>query len=164
MRTGRLFPASVVWAALFLPVFLAVVSCAAPPSEPPPPSMNSEGTGGEFHSQDPGSIERFETQEACERAGGRWEQLGMIGVGCNLPTSDGGMPCGDTNECEGLCLPADPRIMMDDGLGHQVPDQDYLQEANQSDIPIEGVCSAFESQFGCIIIIEDGSYVEICID
>jgi hypothetical protein len=62
-----------------------------------------------------------QTQQSCESAGGRWEQLGILGTGCNLPTSDGGEPCGTYQVCTGLCLPTDPQTMKDDGAGLACP-------------------------------------------
>jgi hypothetical protein len=55
-----------------------------------------------------------ETQEDCENAGGSWEQLGMIGMGCNMPTTDAGQPCDDIQQCQGFCLATDPNMVQTD--------------------------------------------------
>jgi hypothetical protein len=89
---------------------------------------------------------RRTTQAAqCLRQGGRWEVLGFSGPGCNLPTSDDGKPCSDSQECEGLCL-ADK------------------EEINANGVDLPGVCSAWQSTFGCQVVVENGKVVEICID
>jgi hypothetical protein len=81
----------------------------------------------------------------CLRQGGRWEVLGFSGPGCNLPTSDGGKPCSDSRECEGLCL-----------ADHE--------EINANGVDLPGSCSDWQSTFGCQEVIENGKVVEICID
>jgi hypothetical protein len=90
--------------------------------------------------------------------------LGLSGPGCNLPTSDGGKPCVDSRECTGLCLADDDEIMMDNGQGILVPDQDLIDEMNARGEELHGVCSAWQSTFGCHVVVEKGKFVEICID
>ncbi len=43
-------------------------------------------------------------EQDCLDAGGRWEDWGDVGQeACNLPTSDAGRPCSDSQECESYC-------------------------------------------------------------
>jgi len=45
------------------------------------------------------------TREACLAAGGAWDDVAGRGHvhGCNLPTTDAGKACTDSQECEGAC-------------------------------------------------------------
>lgn len=105
-----------------------------------------------------------QTQQSCESAGGRWEQLGILGTGCNLPTSDGGEPCGTDQVCTGLCLPTDPQTMKDDGAGFLTPNSEYIQQVNESGRDVKGMCSEWRLKFGCLVVVESGQLMEICID
>jgi hypothetical protein len=108
---------------------------------------------------------RRTTQAAqCLQQGGRWEVLGFSGAGCNLPTLDGGKPCSDSRECEGLCLVDNEEIMVDNGQGFLVPDPDLIDEINAKGIELHGICADWQSTFGCQLVVENGKYVEICID
>jgi hypothetical protein len=109
-------------------------------------------------------IPQLETQEDCETAGGSWEQLGMIGMGCNMPTIDGGQPCDDIKQCQGFCLATDPNMVQTDASGHQSPDHEYIERVNQSGEKLEGVCASWVSTFGCSVILDAGRYVVICVD
>lgn len=107
---------------------------------------------------------RPQSQAERERAGGRWQQLGLIGMGCNLPASDGGQPCAIMQDCQGLCLPDDPRVMTEAEAGRQVPNAEYIEQVNESGQEIQGVCSDWLSIFGCVVVVDAGKYQEICID
>lgn len=139
-------------------LLLIAAACTWMPMEPESSSPTAEPTGTVSSSSWP------QSQEACEEAGGRWQQLGLIGVGCNLPTTDGGQPCDTVQDCQGLCLPDDPNTMNESESGVQIPDTDYIQQVNESGRGIEGVCSQWQSTFGCIVVVEAGRYEEICID
>lgn len=84
----------------------------------------------------------------CLASGGRWEVLGFSGPGCNLPTSDGGQACQDSEDCESVCL-ADPKLVMTD-------DDPGEEQA--------GFCSPWKENFGCQVWVEEGRFVEICVD
>jgi hypothetical protein len=91
------------------------------------------------------TFQLFDMIAECEEQGGRWEVLGFSGPGCNLPSSDGGKSCTDIKDCEGLCL-ADN------------------EDTNAQGDELMGVCSEWQSNFGCHEILEKGRIVEICID
>lgn len=110
------------------------------------------------------TIRRTDEAAQCLRQGGRWEVLGFSGPGCNLPTSDGGKPCSDSRVCEGLCLVDNEEIMVDNGQGILVPDPDLIEEMNARGVELQGKCSAWQSTFGCHVVVEHGRYVEMCID
>jgi hypothetical protein len=110
------------------------------------------------------TFRRTDQAAQCLRQGGRWEVLGFSGPGCNLPTSDGGKPCSDNQECEGLCLADNEEIMLDNGQGYLVPDPDLIEEINAKGVELHGICSGWQSTFGCHVVVENGKYVEICID
>ena len=59
---------------------------------------------------------------------------GHLPWACQLPHMDGGKPCSDGADCEGLCLAEG------------------------------GVCSVVSPIFGCYPILEDGQEVTICVD
>jgi hypothetical protein len=84
----------------------------------------------------------------CLISGGRWEVLGFSGPGCNLPTSDGGQACQDSDDCESVCL-ADPKLVMTD----DDPGKEQV-----------GFCSPWKENFGCQVWVEEGRFVEICVD
>ena len=48
------------------------------------------------------------SQEECEKAGGAWSRLGLLGTErCVMPTADKGKECGDSSECESFCVAPD---------------------------------------------------------
>ena len=104
-----------------------------------------------------------EELEACLEKGGKWDVLGKIGPGCNLPTGDGGKVCQDSDECESLCL-ADTEEVTKEEAGVLVPDQDRIDQLNSQEDRISGACSSWQRNFGCSVVVEDGTYQEICID
>jgi hypothetical protein len=86
-------------------------------------------------------VSEAEVIEGCRERGGRWERLGILGYGCNLPASDGGKGCVDSSECEGLCLAV----------------------ASDEQSPA-GKCSPWQNDFGCSLIVENSQIKEICVD
>jgi len=110
------------------------------------------------------TFRRTDQAAQCLAQGGRWEVLGFSGPGCNLPTSDGGELCSDSQVCEGLCMADDEEIMVDKGNGIRVPDPERIDEMNARGEELHGVCSAWQSTFGCHVVVEKGKYAEICID
>ncbi len=45
------------------------------------------------------------TEGECIKQGGVWEKIGMRNIEqCNLPTSDAGKACNDSDQCEGTCI------------------------------------------------------------
>jgi hypothetical protein len=110
------------------------------------------------------SVERTDEAAACVEQGGRWEVLGFSGPGCNLPSSDGGKVCTDIRDCDGLCLADNEEIMVDNGQGILVPDPKMIDEINSQGKELEGVCSMWQSDFGCHAVVEKSKIVVICID
>jgi hypothetical protein len=101
--------------------------------------------------------------EACLEKGGQWDVLGKSGPGCNLPTGDGGKACQDSEECESLCL-ADTEEVMKEEAGVLVPDPERIEQLNAQEDQLSGTCSSWQYNFGCSVVVEDGTYQEICID
>ncbi len=64
--------------------------------------------------------------ESCLAEGGRWEVLGFSGPGCNLPTSDGGKTCQDSEDCESGCLGDPDLVMRKAGYGQLIPDHELI--------------------------------------
>jgi hypothetical protein len=84
------------------------------------------------------------TQAACEQAGGRWGPAGLFPKPiCRIPTHDGGRICGDTGECEGLCLTA------------LTPAQRDLLIKRQK-LQLQGKCTPSVPIFGCMAIVKEG--------
>jgi hypothetical protein len=104
-----------------------------------------------------------EVQE-CLDQGGQWEVLGLSGPGCNLPTKDGGKTCSDWANCESLCLADDDTLYNEDETGFLQPDHKIIEQHNAENDQLSGVCSAWQSNFGCHVILENSKYVVICID
>lgn len=77
-------------------------------------------------------------QQACESRGGKYEIGGKAQVQfCNEKSKDEGKNCSDSSECDGLCLDAGSGV---------------------------GKCSEYQTNFGCIDVVEGGKAVTICID
>jgi len=75
----------------------------------------------------------------CLEMGGTWGPQGRAQMDmCDLPTTDAGQACGDSSQCEGMCL--------------------------ASDTPSVGTCSPRTVNFGCFDIMMDGVQMGICID
>ena len=84
------------------------------------------------------------TQDACEKAGGKWGRAGLFPrPTCKIATRDGGRICGDADECEGLCLaPLTPG------------QRDLLRKHVK--LSILGKCTATMPVFGCMAIVNEG--------
>ncbi|MCB9422552.1 MAG: hypothetical protein H6667_22310 [Ardenticatenaceae bacterium] len=55
---------------------------------------------------------RPQNQADCQAAGGDWAPFGMESTMlCNMPTTDAGMTCTDSSECEGNCLATDLNLL-----------------------------------------------------
>jgi hypothetical protein len=90
-------------------------------------------------------LELPRTQAACEQAGGRWGPAGLFSRPmCKMPTQDGGRVCGDTAECEGLCLAAPTPALRE------------LITRKRQKLPILGKCTAYTPMFGCMAIVQKG--------
>ena len=99
-------------------------------------------------------IEFPKDQLSCQAAGGKWGRIGLNPrEECNLPTSDAGVVCSDSNECESLCIAElskahQERVMRDKAI-----------------IQTKGKCAAWHIIVGCIPRVENGQVREIlCID
>ena len=88
----------------------------------------------------------IDNREKCEAKNGVWQIWGLSQEeSCNIRASDVGKICGDSDECEGLCI--------DSCLGPECID--YI-----------GRCSEFRNYFGCTNLWRDGEREEggICFD
>lgn len=106
---------------------------ANPPSIPAPPQP-----------QLPGTMSQAE-RDACAAEGRIVERAGMMGAErCTKPYSDGGKPCADSTQCDGLCRAPSDKEMGDVSLG---------------------VCQMNDNPFGCHAEIRNG-IVEptLCVD
>jgi hypothetical protein len=101
---------------------------------------------------------------ACMAEGGRWEVLGFSGPGCNLPSSDGGKACRDSEDCESGCLGDSNLVMITDRYGPPIPDHARMDELNEKYEENVGFCSPWQGNFGCQVWVEKGRYVTICVD
>lgn len=107
---------------------------ANPPSIPSPPPQPEL----------PGTMPRAE-RDACLADGGKVERAGMLGAErCTKPYNDGGKPCADSTQCDGLCRAPSDKDMGDVSLG---------------------VCQMNDNPFGCHAEISNG-IVEptLCVD
>jgi hypothetical protein len=104
-----------------------------------------------------------EELEACLEMGGKWDVLGKVGPGCNLPTEDGGKVCHDSEQCESLCLATTDEVMKEDAEA-RVPDPERIEQLNSQEDQISGTCSNWQRNFGCRVVVKEGKYLEICID
>ena len=64
---------------------------------------------------------------ACLEAGRRWEVLGFSGPGNNLPTSDAGEPCTESDDCESGCFGDPALVMVEDEFGNLLPGLEKLK-------------------------------------
>jgi hypothetical protein len=142
------FSLSLVFGAL-----LGLTACGSDPSSENDGGVASDGAvdaasvdGGvdptDLTALDDGSLgqdtlrEPPSTEEECTAAGGRWIQT-MKGdrYYCVLPTSDGGEPCTDSDQCESWCeAPADA----------------------QSGDQVTGTCSEWQGGASCVREVVDG--------
>ena len=85
-------------------------------------------------------------RESCEAANGVWQVWGISECpSCNLRTSDSGVPCTDSRECEGECI------------------TDLFPDA-LCDGVVAGQCSEFRTPFGCFCFMHEGQADAICVD
>ena len=78
-------------------------------------------------------------EQDCLRQGGTWGPQGISQMDmCDLPTTDAGLPCTDSSQCEGVCL--------------------------ATDSPSIGACSPRRLNFGCFTIMQDGTQMGLCVD
>ncbi|MEK6852565.1 MAG: hypothetical protein AABX59_01670, partial [Nanoarchaeota archaeon] len=80
-------------------------------------------------------------KESCEAVGGDWGRIGLrLDEICNLPTSDAGKKCTDSDQCEGSCI-------------------------GESEDSTSGTCTAWTITVGCHAFVEDGKVRGIlCVD
>ena len=89
-------------------------------------------------------------KKSCEAAGGKWE-INDVEV-CNLPTSDFGKECSDSNQCEGLCIA-------------ELSEEEYNKATQGTIIYTKGKCSGETNVLGCTPIVNDGKVNGIlCMD
>jgi hypothetical protein len=122
------------------------------------PSDNDGISAPGFEDSDPARVQE------CLDQGGIWTVLGIAGEGCNLPTEDGGKTCSGWADCESLCLANDDMLYNEDTTGFLQPDHEIIEQRNVESDQFRGVCSAWQSNFGCHVVLENGKYVVICID
>jgi len=81
---------------------------------------------------------------SCESRGGRWGRIGLSPrPSCNLPASDGGKACSDSDECDGSCL-ADL-------------DANEMEAARKGEtLKKDGKCTPWMITVGCQARVEDG--------
>ena len=141
-------------------VFAACQPNQAATTDIPPTSTMPEPTDfpAGFPTPDPDEF------AACVDEGGRWEVLGFSGPGCNLPSSDGGKSCLDSEECESGCLGDPNLVMITDRFGPPIPDHARVDELNAKNEENVGFCSSWQGNFGCQVWVEKGRYVAICVD
>lgn len=79
--------------------------------------------------------------EDCEFQKGQWDEDKNI---CNLVSTDSGLACSDSSQCQGYCQAVDmPEIY-----------NKFISEGQA--IEIDGVCSENIFKYGCLAIVEDG--------
>ncbi len=105
-----------------------------------------------------------EMYSTCLAQGGCWEVLGLSGLSCNLPTMDDGKFCTDSDDCESACLADPDKTMKKDENGHLHFDHDRREELNSSGIDLTGTCSQWRENFGCRVWVDNGRYLDICVD
>jgi len=85
-------------------------------------------------------------QEVCEENDGVWKRWGLLPEeSCNLRTSDDGMDCYDSSECEGSCI-------------------SYGACSGEECNDLVGSCSDFETEYGCFVLVRYDGTREICVD
>lgn len=149
-------------------ILILVVGCQASPGELSR-DLDSEIEQTEEPTDPTPFPPGFSTPDAekyadCLAIGGRWEVLGFSGPGCNLPTSDGGNPCSDSKACESACLADPDQVMSEDEIGQLIPDIARIDELNSRGEPLLGLCSSWKENFGCRIWLQEGQFVQMCVD
>lgn len=91
-------------------------------------------------------------KESCEAQGGKWGNIGLSPEDvCNLPTSDAGKECSDSDECEGSCIA-------------ELSKRDW-DKAVYGVVYTKGKCTAWKITVGCHAFVEDGKVEGIlCVD
>lgn len=85
-------------------------------------------------------------KESCEARSGAWRPIGLSPEPrCNLPTSDSGKECSNSNECEGYCVIETPM-------------------ENLTKIKTMGQCTEWRIVVGCMTLIKNGRAIHVCID
>lgn len=85
------------------------------------------------------------SKEKCDEAGGTWKQWGLLPEpSCKIPTSDAGISCNSSSECESTCI----------------------QDPNTVTSEVKGVCYKWDRLLGeCYSEVENGEItIALCID
>lgn len=128
--------------AFFLIILVCGCVCCGPPR---PPDENATSLTQTT------LVEEY-SRESCEMAGGKWGKTGLSArESCNLPTSDGGKPCSDTDECEATCLA-------------QLSDSERARAMHGEKVAAEGKCSGWKVIVGCQAFVNHGQATLICLD
>ncbi|PIS08979.1 hypothetical protein COT75_03895 [Candidatus Beckwithbacteria bacterium CG10_big_fil_rev_8_21_14_0_10_34_10] len=91
-------------------------------------------------------------EETCELQGGTWGKIGPHPVKeCNLPASDSGKFCTDSNQCQGYCLAQLTQEQLKSGMKGKI-------------IKTNGTCSPTLKVIGCRGFIRNGFASIICLD
>jgi hypothetical protein len=100
----------------------------------------------------------------CVGRGGKWEALGLSGLGCNYPTTDGGKSCTDGKDCQGACLGNLDQIRKKNNSIGLSPDYlDLVRQVNARG-PVTGTCSSFVVNFSFQLFVEKGKLVPMFVD
>jgi len=91
-------------------------------------------------------------KESCEVLGGKWGRIGLsLEEGCNLPPSDAGKECSDSDECEGSCIA-------------ELSEEEW-ENAIHGVVYTKGKCTAWKITVGCRDFVENGKVEGIlCVD
>ena len=92
-------------------------------------------------------------KESCEAQGGIWGKVGLSSEEvCNLPTSDAGKECSDSDECEGSCIA-------------ELSEEDWDKAEQGIVVYTKGKCTAWKITVGCSAFVENGKVEGIlCVD
>jgi len=91
-------------------------------------------------------------KEACEVKGGIWKKIGpRPNEECNLPASDSGKICTDSEQCQGYCLAKLSPEQLRSGM-------------KGKRIKTDGFCSPTLKTIGCQGFIKNGFANIICLD
>lgn len=92
-------------------------------------------------------------KDECLAQGGAWGAFGLlIQEQCNLPTSDAGNSCLDSEECQGACI------------AELTPGQQARVTGGQP-VEVTGTCSKQTLNFGCYPFVKQGFVRGIlCVD
>jgi hypothetical protein len=85
------------------------------------------------------------TKAQCEDVGGLWGPAGIFPKPiCKVPTRDGGRTCGDTEECEGMCV------------ADLTPAERNQLSRMRVALTKLGHCTPYSPVFGCMAIVRKG--------